>query len=506
MMSDGVRLAADLCLPSGRGPFPSVVIRTPYDRRLHRAELRAWASHGFAAMAQDVRGRHASDGQWRPYQHEEGDGAATVRWLRGQRWSDGHVVASGSSYAAYCALSAALGASSEERPDAVIAAVPALGLAETAREPGRPGETGEPGGPERLFARTGWWAAHGDRRDSDETALDDALARDPRLFEHLPLAGLPHRLGRDLPSWPHLWRAQRRSDVALRGASADVPLLAVGGSRDPFRDDTVELWQHWGGPARLLIGPWGHALTASPGPEAHPKHRLNLGALYVRWARAALAGQLSGGRRGVAALGGSQWWTAMADDVEETEYPFGTCTGLRLVRGEQFTADPEQPVRSDALTVPATGEPDRCLLVTAPIPRPLDLLGPARVRLTAAADTPCADWVVRLVALDPRGTADPVALGVVRRKDGGNDPARIEVPLGHVARRLPAGTRLRLEVAGHHFPAHARNPHTGEDPLTATRLLPSRRSLILAGSALSLPVVPARHRVPRVDPAQEICS
>ncbi|MGP3638689.1 CocE/NonD family hydrolase, partial [Streptomyces sp. 24-1644] len=109
--ADGARLTADLCLPAGDGPFPAVLIRTPYDRRRHRAELRAWAASGFAALAQDVRGRYASEGQWHPYRSEEADGAATVRRLREQPWSNGQVVAHGSSYGAHCALAAALGAS-----------------------------------------------------------------------------------------------------------------------------------------------------------------------------------------------------------------------------------------------------------------------------------------------------------------------------------------------------------------------------------------------------------
>ncbi|MGW7056081.1 CocE/NonD family hydrolase [Streptomyces sp. NPDC054887] len=495
-MPDGARLASDVCLPSdghGDGPYPTVLVRTPYDRRRHRAELRAWASLGFAAMAQDVRGRHASDGRWQPYRNEETDGAATVRWLRRQPWCAGKVVAYGSSYGAYCALTAALGAA-DGRPDAVIAAVPALGAAETAREAG---------GPERLLARAGWWAAHGDRRSSDETALATALARDPLLLDRLPVTGLPHRLGRPLPSWPELWRQTRQDDIVLRAAAAGVPLLAVGGARDLFRDDTVALWRSWGGPARLLMGPWGHALTASPGPEARPEHRLDLGRLYARWARAALAGELSGDRRGVAALGGSGWWASMADAPEPTVHPFGS--RLRLIGGADFTADPGQPLRSDHLDVPANGPADRCLLVTAPLPRPVDLLGPASASLTAVADTPTADWVVRVVALDPAGAADHLGTGVVRRTDPANAAAAFPVPLGFVSRRLPAGTRLRVEVGGHHFPAHARNPHSGEDPVTATRLHPSRRTVLLEGSALSLPAVPARHRVARVDPVQEIC-
>ncbi|MDQ0693963.1 CocE/NonD family hydrolase [Streptomyces sp. W4I9-2] len=558
----GTALATDVCLPDGTRPLPAVLIRTPYGREAHRAELRGWAAHGFAALAQDVRGRHGSPGEWHPYRdHERTDGAATVAWVRAQAWSNGEVVAVGASYAAYCALVTALAAPEaacdagpdadldsfhrdgvpdnlrrdgvpgdfhrDGVPDAVIATVPALGLTETAREPG---------GPERLWARAGWWAAHGDRRDSDPDALARALADDPRLLEHLPVARLAERLaaslGRELPSWSGLWADRARGRLVALGSTARLPLLAVGGTRDPFAEDTVALWRGWGGPSRLLLGPWGHRLTTDPAAPA--RARVNLGALYVRWARAALAGRLEPTRHGAIALGDSgRWhstrlrstprpastqdatpqdataqegaeWRAGADRPEaESRWSFDSPTGLRLLHGAEFNADPDRPVRSDDLAVPADGErADRCLLLSPPLPRPLDLAGAAVARINVTADTPCADWAVRLTALDPTGRADPLAFGIVRRTGPPGEAADISVPLGTLGRRLPAGTRLRAEIAGHHFPAHARNPHTGEDPVTATRLAPSRRTVNPRGSALHLPVV-ARRRY--VEPAPEIC-
>ncbi|WP_052852665.1 CocE/NonD family hydrolase [Streptomyces avicenniae] len=482
-------LATDIHLPDGAGPFPAVLVRTPYDRLRHRAELRGWARRGFAALSQDVRGRHASAGEWHPYRNEAADGAETARWIRRQPWSDGQLVAAGASYAAHCALALALDAPPDARADAVIAAVPALGIAETAREPS---------GVERLSARAGWWAAHGDRRYSDEQALALALAADPDLLAHLPVSDLPARLGRGLPSWPDVWRQRRVPDRPGTWAGlAAKPLLAVGGHHDHFAEDTAALWRHWGGPsARLLTGPWGHGLVAEPGPDARPAHRTNLGDLYARWARLALAGTLRPGRHGAVALGGSPLWLP-ADTEGEPQR-----TDLLPLHGASFTADPRHPVRSTTLTIPADGTPDRCLLVSAPLTHPLDVLGPAEVRLRATADTPHADWFARLAALTPQGAAERLAVGAARRADPPGHAAEFTVTLGRLARRLPAGTRLRLEIAGHHFPAHARNPHTGDDPVTATRLLASRRQVETGSVTLRLPVL--RSRPEPTDPATEI--
>ncbi|MCG5218106.1 CocE/NonD family hydrolase [Streptosporangium sp. KLBMP 9127] len=510
---DDATLAADYCLPNGPGPFPCVLIRTPYDRRSHTAELRAWARRGFAAVAQDVRGRHGSGGQWHPYLNEAEDGAATVRALRRQPWSNGAIVACGASYAAHCALVLALHTDPAVRPDAVIVAVPALGLAETARETS---------GVERLLARTGWWAAHGDRPDSDPSALDRALATDPSLLDHLPLLELPKRLSRPLPSWERLWAAERSGDSAgtidtgtgpggngLRAESGVIPLLAVGGSYDPFVTETVALWRVWGrrgsGATRLLLGPWGHALTASPGPRAGEGHRLVLGPLYARFAQAALSGTLTG-RRGAIALEGTDQWLA-AQELDHPPKPVrmdGKGTGLRVLRGAGFVADPERPVRSDHLDVPACGRPDRFLALGEPLLDALDLAGDAEARILATADAPSADWAVRLVVVTPRGTADPLATGIARSQAPAGAHVLISIPLGPLYHRLPAGVRLRLEIAGHHFPAHARNPHTGHDPLRATILRPSRRTVVPDGSHLLLPALDPAATIRPVDPAEEI--
>lgn len=487
-------LATDVHPPDGDGPFPAVLIRTPYDRARHRAEARGWARRGFAAVLQDVRGRFGSPGEWRPYRHEAADGAATVRWIRRQPWSDGRVLAAGASYAAHCALVLALEAPPEARPDAVLAAVPALGAAETAREPS---------GVERLLSRAGWWAAHGDRHDSDEGALERALAADPGLLTHLPLTGLPGRLGRDLPSWAGLWRHRDRGRLLAGAARAGVPLLAVGGHHDPFAEDTVALWRAWCGPsARLLQGPWGHGLLSAPGPDARPAHRIGLGELYVRWARRALSGALAPGRRGALALGGTDLWLPARNRAEPR------LQRTRLLRGADFTADPGRPVRSDDLSVPTSGDADRCVLVTTPLAAPLDVVGPVRVHLRASADTPSADWFARLVALAPGGTAERLAVGAVRRAAPAGQEHAFTIGLGPLARRLPAGTRLRLEIAGHHFPAHARNPHTGEDPVTARRLAASRRQVVPGSVRLGLDVLPAlpdpTDSTDSTDPAEEI--
>jgi predicted acyl esterase len=100
---DGIKLATDIYLPGhggvvAPGKFPAILERTPYNK--DGAEI--WASyfvpHGFAAVAQDVRGRFASGGNWRPHRDDGVDGYDTAKWIGEQPWSDGGIGTVGTSY------------------------------------------------------------------------------------------------------------------------------------------------------------------------------------------------------------------------------------------------------------------------------------------------------------------------------------------------------------------------------------------------------------------------
>ena len=62
-MSDGVELATDVYLPeSGKGPFPTILIRTPYNKAGNRGTAGAVSKLGYALVVQDMRGRFESKG------------------------------------------------------------------------------------------------------------------------------------------------------------------------------------------------------------------------------------------------------------------------------------------------------------------------------------------------------------------------------------------------------------------------------------------------------------
>lgn len=92
-MRDGTRLSVDIYRPSGvSARIPAIYIRTPYGKKRRSEQLAArfFASHGFATVVQDVRGKYESEGIFR-IGGDRNDGYDTISWIVGQPWASDRV-------------------------------------------------------------------------------------------------------------------------------------------------------------------------------------------------------------------------------------------------------------------------------------------------------------------------------------------------------------------------------------------------------------------------------
>jgi uncharacterized protein len=108
-MRDGVRLATDVYRPDAPGTFPAILVRSPYDKDALADEGIFFASAGYVYVAQDTRGRYASEGNFDIYVQDDDDGFDTAQWLNGQPWfsAEHGFAVYGASYLASTAISAA---------------------------------------------------------------------------------------------------------------------------------------------------------------------------------------------------------------------------------------------------------------------------------------------------------------------------------------------------------------------------------------------------------------
>ncbi|MDQ2733287.1 MAG: CocE/NonD family hydrolase, partial [Armatimonadota bacterium] len=105
-MRDGVKLAADVFRPDAEGKFPVILERTPYGRE-NAIEATFYAKRGYIFVAQDVRGRFDSEGEFHPFVLEAKDGYDTIEWCAAQPWSTGVVGMLGGSYLGFVQWAAA---------------------------------------------------------------------------------------------------------------------------------------------------------------------------------------------------------------------------------------------------------------------------------------------------------------------------------------------------------------------------------------------------------------
>ncbi len=89
-------------LPAGgKGSYPVVVQRLPYNRLDWLEDGERWARAGYVYVCQDTRGRYDSEGDFDPFMQEITDTPDTIGWIREQPWCNGKVGMMGPSYLAW---------------------------------------------------------------------------------------------------------------------------------------------------------------------------------------------------------------------------------------------------------------------------------------------------------------------------------------------------------------------------------------------------------------------
>jgi putative CocE/NonD family hydrolase len=275
-MRDGTVLRADVFRPAA-GSWPVLLQRTPYGKQSRLGTLFTLdpvnaAAAGFAVVVQDVRGRFASEGEFRPFD-ENTDGFDSVEWCAVQPWSTGRVGMFGASYLAATQWHAAVTA-----PPHLGAVCPVqassdyyegrsyrggafefgalLGIALNALGQGSIARV-DPGGGRR---RELWSAAH------------QMLADVGRTGRSLPLSGLRNTVAGEIAPFLLEWMEHcdeddywRRLSIKSRLADADVPALHISSWFDQYLVGTLANYEGMrAGPSasrdeqRLLIGPWNH--------------------------------------------------------------------------------------------------------------------------------------------------------------------------------------------------------------------------------------------------------
>lgn len=547
-MRDGIRLRANILLPSSEGREPVLVYRTPYGKDNALKEyltFRHAVDRGYAVVIQDVRGRYASEGEFRPYENEGRDGYDTIEWAAQQPWSNGNVGTFGLSYPGAVQWLAAV-----ENPPHLRAMVPAMTFST----------------PQNFFYAWGTW---------DLSWIEwiwDNIAFDVRTKKNLPG---PKTYEESLAAWPKIGPVMEDK----------VPLRVLAELRDvaPYYYDWLshppdDPWWNWcelrnkydrvhaavlnlsawyddnygpegattnfagllknrpGATPRtsLLLGPWVHgvdstAKTKSGEREFGPTAAIDYDDVVLRWMDHYLRGTDNGVEKGSSVryfvMGDNQWRDAPAwpPPARTTSYYF---TGLKKGKPgalllepsrdrEQFTAfvsDPDDPVRNRYDSSGAhdyrdlTSRADVLTFDSAELTADTEVTGPIHARVFLSCDCRDLDVWVRVLDVSPDGTAFNVVspgLDVQRASYRDVDKGRqlltpdkiYAIDLDHLltSNVFLRGHKIRVQLSASFFPNFSRNLQSGESETDSSKTQKATIRIYHDAehpSKLILPVIP----------------
>ncbi|MGJ9457933.1 CocE/NonD family hydrolase [Oceanobacillus sp. CF4.6] len=552
-LRDGTKLYANIYRPSDEGEYPVLLTRLPYDKNLPNFSHRyidpiRMAMSGYVVIIQDVRGRFASEGEFKPYVQELEDGYDTVEWAAALPFANGKVGMFGLSYYAFTQLFALL-----EQPPSLKALFPAM---------------------------TGYIFGEGFKQNgvfnlaSLQTWVLDSVAADylKRKQSSQQYANTIQEITNDLDNidewhafkpaneWPpmtkhpqlmdffkkHLYQEfpqEAREKASFKGDPSElgVPAYHLAGWYDNFLGDTIRNFEALKGSnsnQKLIIGPWGHGMLNSElGERSFGLHSAgtsiegkdDITGLHIKWFDYWLKEDqktLPDNEDPVKifTMGENKWRTEKTWPLEQTVYtPYylhesGSLSEVKpgIEVHDSYVHDPSNPVPTHGggvLFYNGRGagpydqreiekRDDVLTFTSKALEAPVEITGWIKMKLWAAYDAEDTDFVVKLIDVLPDGTAYNLTDGVIRAKyrDGNNEEDHsmdgivpLDVDMWATSNVFLAGHSIRIEISSSSYPRFDVNPGTGETIIDSTEMVESNQQIYHDQhhpSHVVLPIIP----------------
>ena len=476
-MRDGTVLRADIYRPDDRQKHPTILTRfynkAWWPRRTGWLDIIDATDAGYAVVTQDVRGKGASDGEWRPERASniEGlDGYDSVEWIASQSWCDGNVGMMGYSHGGGTTWQAAM-----ENPPHLKAIAP--------WSSGGAGGRGEvppvSGGAIQFMNTLNWMTVEAvevvdrlEREGQDVTEMrrifEWALSNLDEYCNFLPLKDMPFTR---FESIGRLWNMRLHPMPAAeperrrRFEKVIVPCFHLSGWYDILEFNVIESFKNmreFGGSQitresqHLMVGPWAHSawlLSYLAG--------INFGGAVVGQSRNLVSDELiafydkylCGKDIKIPAvryfmMGKNRWQIADTWPLPDTQWQrfyfhskgsANTSAGDGILSRENpgsepadiFVYNPHHPVPTvgGPMTSPIAGfgyvagpleqshieQRNDVLCYTTPeLKEDIEVTGPLQLHVSAATSARDTDFTARLVDVYPDGRSHNVADGILR--------------------------------------------------------------------------------------------
>ena len=547
-MRDGVTLRADIYRPKADGKFPVLLVRTPYDKTGETNFGLKAAARGYVAIAQDVRGRFTSEGDWYTFKNESRDGYDTVEWAAALPYSNGKVGMYGGSYVGATQFLAAIA-----QPPHLAGICPNVTASNY-----HDGWAYQGGAFEQWFNES--WATGLStntmrrRVESSGNALGWTKILPLRAY---PVLEAPEAEGlapyfTDWLAHPNFDEYWKQISIEDHYAQIQVPVYNLGAWYDIFLGGTLKnyarLKTEAGAEAaqrgqRLLVyvgghaGGWGSRKVGAV--DFGEKLPIDGDELTLRWYDWLLKGETNGVDKEkpvkIFVMGKNEW-------REEDDWPLTRAKSTRYFLHSSGAANgvagsgalstvapaeekPDQYVYDPTDAVPTIGGPLCCgalptgigpedqrpaeargdvLVYTTPtFAKDTEVTGPVSLDLFVSSSAVDTDFTGMLVDVWPNGFAQNVTSGILRLRYRNSqekpelanpgETYHITVDLWATSNVFLAGHKLRLEVSSSNFPRFDRNLNTGEEQARSTRMIKATNVIYhdkAHPSALVLAIVP----------------
>jgi uncharacterized protein len=541
-MRDGTVLRADVYRPGdGDGPWPVLLVRTPYGKQstmpsLEFTEPLAVLARGFMVVIQDCRGRGSSEGDFRPWRHEAVDGEDTVAWAAALPGSSGDVVMNGTSYFGNTQWMAA-----STRPAGLRAIAPMNTWSDPMDGLFRRG------GAEEFGFSVSWGLLTGietvaRRHGADPAALGPAVAAivsdmdrlAAGVYDELPAADHPALARHQVSS---VGNQEVRTDPVVFDACAvvdkydriQVPALSIAGWFDCFSQGTLDSYVAMASRqprSRLIVGPWTHQQHTNM--QGDVNFGVAAGKALIGLQRSLIDLQLDFFKAQLAEEGEPGWaeqppvrifvmginqWRSEQEwplsRAVDTEFYLHGDGGLSMqapleTSVSTYVYDPHAPTptvggalvmsqnfRSGPLDQARVESRDDVLTFTSEVlTEPVEVTGRVTATLYVETDRISTDWVVRLCDVAPNGVSYNLTDGISRTSHVPDEPTRVEVDLWSTSNVFLPGHRIRVQLTSSNFPRWDRNPNTGESADVARTLIVAHQTVHHGGPASSRVVLP----------------
>src|ERR1700674_559349 len=547
-MRDGVTLRADICRPKAEGKFPLLLTRTPYDKNGTVDFCLKAAARGYVVVAQDVRGRYASEGDWYPFKYESQDGYDTAEWAAALPYSDGKGGMFGGSYVGATQYLAAIAS-----PPHLAGISPDVTASNY-----HDGWTYQGGAFEQWFDESWTTGLAENTMERRAQSGGDALGWTQKLpLWSYPVREAPSAAGlapyfTDWLAHPNYDDVWKRWSIEDHYAQIQVPVFSLGALSDIFLGGTLKNYAGLRKEAGTEAARHGQRLQVYVGGHAGGSDARKVGAVdfgdklpfdldeaVLRWYDSLMKGIGNGPDQEkpvrIFVMGMNEWreendWPLQHDKatryyLHSTKLANGPDGGGALTTVAPAEEKPDQYVYDPNSAIPTIGGPLCCsalptgvgpqdqrpaeargewLVFSSPaFTQSTQVTGPIGLDLYVSSSAVDTDSTGKLVDVWPNGFAQNLTEGILRlRYRNSQEKPELANPgeIYHISVALWAtsnvflpGHKLRLEVSSSNFPRFDRNLNTGEDQARGTHMVKATNAIYhdkSRPSALVLPILP----------------